>query len=152
MRPVRLITVCALVVLASIALPGPAFAGGRGVSADRGAAMIGHINKVRASSGLRPLRTSPALVRSASRSSLTMMSSDRFAHSSRIGGFRRTGEALAMHFGRGLGISGTVRRWLRSPSHRAIVLTRSMRWAGAAATKGRFGGRSAVIWVLQTGG
>jgi uncharacterized protein YkwD len=148
LRPVRLITVCSLFVLVFAALPASASANADG---DR---MIGHINQVRAAHNLRPLRTSPALIRSAGRFSLTMMSSDRFGHGGRIqaSGFRRLGEALAMHFGRGVGISRTVRGWLRSPSHRAIVLTRSMRYVGAAATRGRFRGRRAVIWVLQTGG
>ena len=106
MRPVRLITVCSLFVLTFSALPAPASAD---VNSDR---MIEHINQVRAAHSLRPLHPSPALIRSAGRFSSTMMSSNRFGHSGRIqaSGFRRMGEALAMHYGRGLGISGTVRR------------------------------------------
>ena len=38
-----------------------------------------------------------------------------------------------------------------SPVHRAIVLTRAMRWIGVGMSRGRFGGGRAVIWVLQVG-
>jgi uncharacterized protein YkwD len=41
--------------------------------------------------------------------------------------------------------------WLRSPSHRAVILTRSMNLVGAGMVRGRFRGRRATIWVVQTG-
>lgn len=117
--------------------------------------MIAKINSVRAANGLPPLRQSPSLDRSSHRFSAYLMSRDLFGHRSRVSAsrhFRRLGEALAMHSGHRLAIRGTVREWLGSPEHRAIVLTRSMRWIGAGATRGRFQGRGATIWVLQAGG
>jgi uncharacterized protein YkwD len=76
------------------------------------------------------------------------------AHRSRVsasGHFSRLGEALAMHGGRGLGVGSVVRMWLRSPTHRAVILTRSMNLVGAGASQGRFHGRRATIWVVQAG-
>ena len=115
--------------------------------------MIQVINKVRAQHGLHALRASPSLQRSSGAFSNRLMDSNRFGHASRVsasGGFRRLGEALALHGGRDLKIRRTVRNWLRSSSHRAIVLTR-MRLVGAGVTRGRFGRGRATIWVLQVG-
>jgi uncharacterized protein YkwD len=117
--------------------------------------MIDQINKARAHYGLRPLRLSSSLCGTSSGFSNTLMSGGRFGHASRIrasGRFHRLGEALAMHTGSGLGVGSTVRQWLASPTHRPIVLTRSMHWAGAGVTRGRFHGRTMTIWVLQVGG
>jgi hypothetical protein len=38
-----------------------------------------------------------------------------------------------------------------SATHRALVLTSMMRWAGAGVTRGRFGAKAATIWVLHLG-
>jgi uncharacterized protein YkwD len=117
--------------------------------------MIDQINKARAHNGLRPLGMSPSLSRSSAGFSHSLMSVGRFGHAARIHAssrFHKLGEALAMHTGTGLGISGTVRQWLASPAHRPIVLTRSMHWAGAGVTRGRFHGQRTTIWVLQVGG
>jgi uncharacterized protein YkwD len=150
LRPLRIATACLLLALALLASP----AGAQG-SSGRAGLMIDKVNRVRARHGLPRLRTSPSLVRSAGRFSHWMMASDVFGHRERVsasGHFHRLGEALAMHMGAGLGVGSTVRQWLHSPSHRAIVLTRSMGWVGAGATRGRFHGTRATIWVLQTGG
>jgi uncharacterized protein YkwD len=149
MRPVRLVTVCSLFVLLLAIGGGPAAA-----SPGRSAQMAAAINKVRARQGLPALRTSASLNRSARRFSRRLIRSGRFGHASRVqasGRFRSLGEALGMHLGEGLGIRSTLRLWLRSPAHRAIVLTRSMRWAGVGVAKGRYHRHSAAIWVLQTG-
>jgi uncharacterized protein YkwD len=116
--------------------------------------MVEKINKVRARNGLRPFRRSPSLTRTSSRFARWLMARDLLAHRARVSAsrrFRRLGEALAMHTGRKPGVRGTLRAWLASPPHRQIVLTRSMRWAGVGLSRGRFGRRRAVIWVLQTG-
>ena len=149
MRPVRLVTVCSLVVLFLAAGGGPAAAAPGG-----SAGMVGAINKVRARHGLPPLRSSPSLGRSATRFSQRLMRSGSFGHASRVqasGRFRSLGEALGMHLGRGAGIRSTVRQWLGSPTHRPIVLTRSMNFLGVGFTRGRFRRHRATIWVLQTG-
>jgi uncharacterized protein YkwD len=116
--------------------------------------MIAKINKVRARHGLPPLRSSPSLRRSSRRFARAMIRRDFFGHRSRVSAsrkFHRLGEAIAMHSGRRPGVRGTLRRWMRSPSHRKLVLTRANRWVGAGMARGRLGRRRAVIWVMQVG-
>jgi uncharacterized protein YkwD len=116
--------------------------------------MIAKINQVRGRAGLRSLRPSPALAGSSGRFAAFLMQRGVLAHRSRVsagGGFSRLGEALGMTSGRGLGVSTTVQMWLHSPSHRAVILTRSMNLIGAGAVQGRFHGHRATIWVVQTG-
>ena len=151
MRYSRAITVCML-VLVVLALPAPASA--KRAHAAAVSSMIGKINQVRARHGLPALRSSGSLSRSSSRFSSYLMAHDVLAHRSRVSAsrhFRRLGEALAMHTGRGLSVASTVRMWLNSPPHRAVILTRSMNLVGAGASQGRFRGHRGTVWVLQTG-
>jgi uncharacterized protein YkwD len=117
--------------------------------------MVAKVNQTRARNGLRPLHISRALNSSASRFAGSLMRRGVLAHrSSGVSagaGFSRLGEALALTSGRRLSVSNTVRMWLNSPSHRAVVLTRSMNLVGVGVARGRFHGRRATIWVLQTG-
>ena len=150
MRSVRLTTVCALAFAVLFVAP-PLQASAAGGSGQ----MIRQINKARAHYGLRPLRASSSLSHSSTGFSRQLLSGGRFGHAARIHAssrFHSLGEALAMHSGSGLGIRGTVRQWLASPTHRPIVLTRSMRYVGAGASRGRFHGHRSTIWVLQVGG
>jgi uncharacterized protein YkwD len=143
------ITACLLV---SIALAVPAAAPARG--ADPGRAMIEKINHARARNGLRPLHRSRSLSGSSGRFAGFLMHRGVLAHRSRVSagaGFSRLGEALAMISGQGFGVGTTVRMWLHSPAHRAVILTRSMNLIGAGAVRGRFHGHRATIWVVQTG-
>ena len=119
-----------------------------------GALMAREINKARAHRGLWPLRRSRALHRSASAFARWQMSRDVFGHlpTMRISSrYSRRGEALAWHRGKRARIRRTVRAWLGSPSHRRLVLTRSMDLVGAGLSKGRLGRGRAVIWVLHLG-
>ena len=141
-----------MLFLLALALPAPASAE-RARTAAAGS-MIGKINKVRARHGLRPLRVSPALARTSSGFAGSLMRRNVLSHGSRVrssGRFRRLGEALALRSGHRLGVGATVRMWLSSPSHRSVILTRSMSWVGAGVIRGRFHGRRATIWVVQTG-
>ncbi|MGI8903581.1 MAG: CAP domain-containing protein [Solirubrobacteraceae bacterium] len=116
--------------------------------------MIVKVNEVRAAHGLRALRPSPSLSRSSGRFSRFLMARDMFGHRARVSSgapFRRLGEVLAMHSGRRAKIRLTIRQWLASPGHRAIVLSPIMRYVGAGKTTGRFRGHRATIWVLQAG-
>jgi uncharacterized protein YkwD len=116
--------------------------------------MLAKINEVRARHGLPAFQSSASLSRSSGRFAHWLMANDLFGHRARVSASRRfssLAEALAMHSGRRAGIRGTVRGWLRSPQHRAIVLGRSMPWVGVGMSRGRFGRHRAVIWVLQTG-
>jgi uncharacterized protein YkwD len=117
-------------------------------------AMVDKINEVRARYGLRALRSSSSLNGSSERFAEHLMRTDVLAHRSSPstgGGYRRSGEVLAMHTGTRNRISSTVRQWMHSPSHRAVLLSRSMRELGAGVAHGRFGGSRAVVWVAQVG-
>jgi uncharacterized protein YkwD len=112
------------------------------------------INDARAGAGLRPLSLSPALTRSSEAFAGHIMRTGVFAHAGTIqaaGGFRRLGECIAMHTGGASRPGWTVRRWLASPGHRPLLLSRSFRQAGAAAVQGSFNGRRSTVWVLQLG-
>jgi uncharacterized protein YkwD len=118
-------------------------------------AMLLKVNEVRAAHGLRPLREAPRLERSAGRYARWILRADRFEHQSRIQAssrFRRLGENLSLHGGHRPRVRYTVRAWMHSPGHRALLLSRGFRWLGAGKAAGRYGGRSATTWVLHLGG
>ena len=146
MRPARVVIACLLVLL-GLCLAPPANAG------DARGRMIERINDVRTHNGLRPLRSAPGLARSSSNFSHYLMKRDAFGHGNGVSasGFRSLGEALALHFGFRPKIGGTVRRWLASSSHRAVILKPSANWIGVGMAQGRFRGSRATIWVLQVG-
>jgi uncharacterized protein YkwD len=136
-------------MLATPAAAGAATAGDRAE-----ARMVGAVNKVRAAHGLGAMRASSSLMGSAGRYSRWLLERDLFTHLSRIQASRRftaLGEALAMHRGRRFDVGGTLRRWMASPSHRAIVLSPTMRWIGTGVTRGRYGAVPTTMWVLHTG-
>jgi len=117
-------------------------------------AMNQEVNRVRAGHGLAPLRQSRPLNRTSRRYSHYLMRRDWLGHVFPIRAsrrYRRVGEVLAMHTGRRPRVRRTVRAWLRSPSHRALLLSRRFRHMGAGRTRGRFRGRRATIWVVQVG-
>ena len=117
-------------------------------------AMIQKINEVRASHGLRPLIPSASLESSSQRFAADLMAEDALQHRARpstSAAYRSAGEVLAMHAGSQDRVGSTVASWMRSPSHRAVLLTQSMREIGAGVAHGRFGRSRAVIWVAQVG-
>jgi uncharacterized protein YkwD len=115
--------------------------------------MVDRINTERAKHGLAPLHYSQRLASSATGFARRLMATDRFAHMGihPSAAFHRVGEALAMHQGWRPRLGGTVRDWLNSPGHRALVLGTSFGFVGAGSARGRFGGGPATIWVLQFG-
>jgi uncharacterized protein YkwD len=117
--------------------------------------ILDYVNKARARHGLAPLRASNSLHGSATAFAGHLMRAQRFGHDTRIHAgsrFRMLGEALAIRIGtRRLRPGATVRAWLRSPGHRALVLSSKFRYAGGGYSRGRFGGRGAVISVLHLG-
>jgi uncharacterized protein YkwD len=124
-------------------------------AASESEAALEAINDARDRAGLRPLAPSPALTRSSEAFAGHIMRTGVFAHAGTIhaaGGFRRLGECIAMHTGGASRPGWTVRRWLASPGHRPLLLSRSFRHAGAAAVQGNFNGRRSTVWVLQLGG
>jgi uncharacterized protein YkwD len=117
-------------------------------------AMVATVNRARARRGRRPLRGAGGLYWSAQRYAAWMLRRDYFGHLARLrvgGHFRRTGEALAMHTGRRARVRHTVRLWLHSPAHRALLLSRSFRALGAGHAVGVYRGRRATTWVLHFG-
>jgi uncharacterized protein YkwD len=149
----RTITTAAMTAaLISLSLAATANAGTANDNAE--AAMVNAINAVRAKHGVHALQASGSLMSSAGRYSHWLMEHDAFGHGSSIQAsseFAMLGEALAMHTGRRFRVRSTLGRWMGSASHRAIVLSRTMRWLGTGVTRGRFGASRATIWVLHVG-
>jgi uncharacterized protein YkwD len=116
-------------------------------------ALVNAVNEVRHRYGLRPLRLSGPLAHSAGRLAAALMEKDLLAHVGGVdlpGRFRARGEALAMHRGWRPRARRTVRAWMQSPAHRAVLMG-GFRHAGAGLKRGRFGGRLATVWVLHVG-
>jgi uncharacterized protein YkwD len=116
--------------------------------------MIHKVNEYRQHRGVAPLRTSDSLNTSARKYASHMMHSGYFGHSRRIRAsrrFKRLGEIIEMHRGHGLDISGALRAWARSPSHKAILLDGSFDYVGAGPAKGRFHGKRTTMWVMHFG-
>src|SRR4051812_6479939 len=117
-------------------------------------AMLHEINGARAPPGLPALRSSSSLRRTSRGYAGFMLRRDYFGHLTRIRAsrrFRRLGEIIAMHRGTRLGIRNTVRRWLNSPPHRAVILSGKFRYAGAGTRTGRFHGHRTRTWVMHFG-
>jgi uncharacterized protein YkwD len=117
-------------------------------------AMVDAVNEVRRAHDLRPLRSAPALEHSADAFASKLMKLDLFAHADRIvcrGRFRALSELIAIHRGWRPRARRTVRRWLRSPSHRPLVLSSRFRYLGAGLSRGLFPGRLVTVWVLRLG-
>jgi uncharacterized protein YkwD len=143
---------CAMVACGAVlAAPGPAVAGGSELRHK----MLHAVNAARSQHGLAALHGSASLHRSASAYAHWMLRSGYFGHLGRIrasGRFSLLGEALAWHSGRRPRVRRTVRRWMRSPPHRALILHPGFRWLGAGLARGRLSGYRATTWVLHLGG
>lgn len=116
--------------------------------------MVDQINQVRRAYGLRALHYSPSLARSSSKYVNYLMRANRFAHAARIRAssrFFRLGEILALTPSFQFDRTRTIIQWLISPSHRAVLLSRSFRYIGAARTQGYLAGHEAVLWAVQFG-
>src|SRR5918999_1636113 len=145
---VRLAIAC---VAVTALVPTGAMAAVRAPAAE--GALVDALNEVRHRHGLRPLRVSPPLMHSAGRLAGMLIEQDLLAHVGGVdlpGRFRARGEALAMHRGWRPQARRTVRAWMQSPAHRAVLLG-GFRHAGAGLKRGRFRGRLATVWVLHVG-
>ena len=139
-------------------------------------ALIGSVtqelNRVRAQHGLRPLRTSRALARSARRHSIQMGRRGYFDHNSVDGtpfwrrierfygdaGFRswEVGENIFWQSPRTLAGLSVIRSWLGSPGHRENVLGRQWRDVGVGvvnmpSARGVYGGSPVTIVTMDFG-
>jgi uncharacterized protein YkwD len=144
----RLAVVC---LAMAVLMPSGAPAAGKGRAAER--AMVDAVNDTRQRHGLRPLRESRPLVRSAARRAVALTRLGLFRHlgADAPAGSRTWGEALAIHRGWRARARSTVRRWLRSPRHRAVLLG-GFRRIGAGIKRGRLDGRLTTVWVLHVSG
>ncbi len=116
--------------------------------------MFNKINQVRQAHGIAKLRPSLYLFASSERYAQRMMRSDYFGHLSRIpvsSRFRAAGETLAWHSGWRLRPRRTVRRWMRSSGHRAVLLSSRFTRLGVGRARGRYGGTRATMWVAHVG-
>ena len=137
-----------------------------------GGSVVQELNRVRAASGLRPLRSSPSLAVAARRHSAQMGQHGFFAHESRDGtpfwrrierfyadgGFRswEVGENIFWQSPTTLAAISVVRSWLASPGHRANVLSRSWRDVGVGVVSkpsapGVYGGSPVTIVTVDFG-
>ena len=126
---------------------------GSAVAATPEQKMIGAINHARSDQdGLRPLRAARELERSAGAFARYLVRHQQLAHRPSVSvahSYPHCGEALAINFTLKAQVGGTLRSWLASPSHRALVLTRSMGLVGVGHASGRSAGSPRTIWVLQ---
>ena len=142
--------VACVAAAAALLSPGAASGADAGVSVE--AQAIESLNQIRASNGLAPLRTSNSLSQSADAYSRHMLVHDFFGHQARIrvaSGFHTVGETLAWHSGFQPGARRTVRQWMASPPHRAVLLSSAFRLVGMGMERGRLDGRATTIWVAH---
>jgi uncharacterized protein YkwD len=115
--------------------------------------MIQTINEARAGeAGLPALRSAPDLDRSAGAFARWLVRHDTFGHRPSVSvnhAYPHCGEALAIHYSLRAQVGATVRAWLGSPTHRALVLTSSMNLVGIGHASGHPGGRPRTVWVVQ---
>ena len=106
------------------------------------------VNQVRASHGLQKLTVSRSLQRSSSTYSRWMLRRDYFGHRSAIQAsrrFSRRGEVLARTGARAPTAAEIVRAWLKSPTHRAVLLNPRYRFIGIGQARGSLGADAATL-------
>jgi uncharacterized protein YkwD len=125
------------------------------------------VNDVRAAHGLPAVVISAGLVRAAEAHTHDMLGRQYFEHASGPGGEAfshrvlrffhprsgaRLGELLAWGTGTQGGAQSTVRSWLASPPHRALLLPPAFTLLGVGVESGRFQGhRGATVWTADLG-
>ena len=121
------------------------------------------INKIRATHGLAPIRTTTELRVAAQRHSEDMVRRRYFAHVSPSGQnvservrqsgyrFRRVGENIGWGTGSAATPAAIVQAWMHSPPHRRIILTPGFREAGVGIAEGAPQGGDGKTYVLDVG-
>jgi uncharacterized protein YkwD len=133
----------AVLVSAALVRPGAAAAGPQ----ER---MLGALNEVRKRHGLAPVRAARPIARSSRSYARRLARQGRLYHASRIKGARQRGigEILAVAPD-GCGIRCVVHAWLRSPTHRPLVLRPTFRFAGVGGARGSWRSTGASYWVVR---
>ena len=117
------------------------------------------VNRIRGHHGLRRLKTSRRLARAASQHTGDMVARNFLSHASSDGtgmaqrvrrytGARWVGETIAVVAGRGTA-SRTVRLWMHSPPHRAVLLSPAGRRIGVGKRRGRLGSARRAVFTAD---
>jgi uncharacterized protein YkwD len=142
-----------LFVLGAAACALPAVAPAHAAASSPERSLVRAVNDYRRAHDLPPLRSARSLARTADRTARRIMRTDRIRHSRPINSrYRRAHENLAWHPGRARDAQRVVRMWEASDAHRAVLLSRNVRWIGAGREYGSLSGRRSTVWVLQVGG
>ena len=145
-RSSRSVLVAVLLFAAATALlPPPA-------GADATDRMTRALNAARERNGLQPVQPSEPLMRASASYARQLARTARFQHarSYQASGFSRVTEMLGVGY-RGCRPGVLVRAWLRSPTHRGIMLERSSRFVGIGKASGRMNGKRTEFWVVRFG-
>jgi uncharacterized protein YkwD len=116
--------------------------------------LVDQINHVRRAHGLHPMRYSRGLSGSSARFARRLAHTQRLSHALRVaasGRFSSLGEVLAAMGGWQVRRSPTLAYWLRSSTHRAVLLSPTFRYIGAARARGHFAGSRTTFWTVQLG-
>ena len=148
-------------ILAALALA-PAATAGRQATALTASerSLLGAVNTVRSSRGLRPLRVDRRLVSVARSYSARLIRTDVFTHGAMGTRLARSGargpmfgENLAWGVGARAAAGSIVRSWMASPSHRAVLLRPGWTRIGLGAVRGTFRGyRGATVVTADFAG
>jgi len=113
--------------------------------------MLAKVNAKRAESGLKALRRSVVLERTAGAFARWLVKHENLTHRPQVStrAYPHRGEALAMHYTLKPSVGATLRSWLGSPVHSGLVLSTSMPMVGIGYASGRLHGRPRTVWVLQ---
>lgn len=162
LRATTMLLVCAAMALPAVLAPAGAEARDRSRLDRVERKVVKKLNRIRGRAGLPALRLNRALTRSADFHSRDMLAADFFAHPSsngdsmatRVRSYKRAkrlGEILAyVPGGKSRGqAKAVVRMWMRSPSHRASILTRSFRRVGVARRSGRIGRSRVTVFTTD---
>ena len=154
--------IVALLAFAPAATAGTAVAAGTRATTQTQSerALLGAVNGVRASHGLRPLRVDGALVRAARSYSARMIRTGVFAHGAmgaRLAEHGARGPVFGENLAWGVGSSAAaraiVKSWLASPGHRANLLRPGWTRIGLGALRGTFQGhRGATVVTADFAG
>lgn len=161
-RAATILLACAALALLAVSAPAGARAADRSKLDRVERKVVKKLNRIRGRAGLPALRRNRALARSADFHSRDMLAADFFAHPSSNGDSmatrvrsykpaRRLGEVLAyVPGGKSRGqAKAVVRMWMRSPGHRASILTRSFRRVGVARRSGRIGRSRVTVFTTD---
>ncbi len=148
-------TLTLAVVLAMLAVTVPAAPADARPAEDRLEKLArAKINALRAQNGVRPVRISRGLTRSAAAYARYMLRDGYFGHQSTIrapGRYRSLAEIILLHRGLHGRPRIAVKYWGRSSGHRYVMLRSKYRAIGVGKASGFFQGHNVTLWVAHFG-